>query len=245
MVDAEGPLFALGVLLVSLAYSAVGHGGASGYLALSTFSTMPPQVASTLALGMNLVVAGISFLAFRRARHFEARLAWPFLAGSVPLAFVGGSLRLPGKLHAYVLAATLLVAALWLIAGTRLEGRPPRPLKVPAAVGIGAAIGLVSGMVGVGGGIFLSPLVLLAGYADAKKTASLSALFILCNSAAGLAARPPASLEVFQTHGALLAIGAVGAVGGAALGAFWMPHLVLRRTLGVVLLVAVVKLVIR
>ena len=104
MLSPNEPLFIFGVALIALAYSSVAHGGASGYLALMAFSTVTTKDASALALSMNLVVAGISFLAFRRAKHFDARLAWPFLLGAAPFAFLGGSLKLPGHIHKGMLA---------------------------------------------------------------------------------------------------------------------------------------------
>ncbi|MCC7103198.1 MAG: sulfite exporter TauE/SafE family protein [Fimbriimonadaceae bacterium] len=245
MLNASEPFFWFAITLIAFAYSAVGHGGASGYLALMTFSNVGTKDSATLALSMNLVVAGVSFLAFHRARHFDWQLAWPFLLGSVPFAFLGGVLKVPGHIHQWVLAAALLYASFWLMFGMSKSGREARELDRRIAVGAGAGIGLLSGVVGVGGGIFLSPLMILARWADAKRAASVAALFILANSAAGLAARTPKNLSVVSDHWPLLVCGFIGAIAGGWIGANRIPNLALRRFLGVVLLAAVAKLIIR
>ncbi len=236
------PVLLTGLAIVSALYSSVGHGGATGYLALLTFSTLATKEASVLALATNLVVSSIAFFAFQRAKHFDWQLTWPFLAGSIPFAFIGGKMKLPGNAHEPILAVVLAGAALVLLlrpAAAQLETKSPSLLL---SIGIGAVIGLLSGIVGIGGGVFLSPIVLLAGFADAKKTASLAALFIFANSLSGLAARDPASLSPIGEHWELLAIGAIGALAGSFLGAFQIPNVGLRRLLGLVLIVAVVKI---
>ena len=245
MLNAHDPLFLIGVLAVALAYSAVGHGGASGYLALLAFSTMAPKDASTLALFLNIGVSIIAFALFERAKHFEWSLAWPFLVGSIPLAFVGGSLKLSDSVHKWVLAGVLLYAAVTLLVRAPKPAKDIHPPIVPMQIGVGAAIGLLSGMVGVGGGIFLSPILLLMGWANAKKTAAVSALFILLNSAAGLLARPPSSLAIVQDYLPMLIIACVGAAAGAWSGARKMPDNAMRRTLGIAMLVAVAKSLVR
>lgn len=236
------PILLIGLAIVSALYSSVGHGGATGYLALLTFSTLATKEASVLALGMNLVVSSIAFFAFQRAKHFDWQLTWPFLAGSIPFAFIGGKLKLPGNSHEPILAAVLVLAAIVLLfrpASSQTETKSP---NLMLSIGIGAGIGLLSGIVGIGGGVFLSPIVLLAGFADAKKTASLAALFIFANSLSGLAARDPSSLKLIGEHWELLAVGAIGALAGSYLGAFRIPNVGLRRLLGLVLLVAVAKI---
>lgn len=240
----DQPLFVAGIAVVALLYAAVGHGGASGYLALLAFTTMPHKESATLALCMNLVVAATSFIAFRRARHFDWAITWPFLAGSVPFAFLGGSLKVDGSIHKWILAGTLLIVAVILMIRMPAEREPQVPHR-GAMVGIGAGIGLLSGVVGVGGGIFLSPVLILAGWADAKRTAATSALFIFANSLAGLAARPGSVPEIVQANVPLLVAGLVGALGGAWLGSKLIPNPALRRLLGFVLLFAVFKLIAR
>ncbi len=235
-------LFVLGMLIVAVAYSCVGHGGASGYLALMAFSTVATKDASVLALALNIVVSSVAFLLFKRGKHFDWSLAWPFLVGSVPFAFLGGTLKLSDHVHQWILAAVLIYAAGVLLIGPSKEGQVGQAPSRAVRMATGSGIGLVSGMVGVGGGIFLSPLMLLLGWADAKRTAATSSLFILVNSIAGLAARPPSSLNMVSSHWPTIVAASIGALVGAWIGSQRMPNPVLRRALGVVLLAGVVKL---
>jgi hypothetical protein len=232
------------IFLVAAAYSSVGHGGASGYLAVLSFFGLAPAVMAPSALLLNLLVAGLSFTSYFRAGHFVFRLLWPFLLTSVPFALLGGLLGASQKAYTLLLAGTLIFAALRLILVTArgqeesFAKPPPLWMALPA----GAGIGLLSGIIGVGGGIFLSPLIILMGWADAKRTAAASAAFIWINSLAGLyghltrrAADGPSLLWLV---GAAFAGGLVG----SWLGAKRLPGLWVRRILGVVLLIAAVKL---
>lgn len=245
MLNPHDPIFMVGAMLVAVAYSAVGHGGASGYLALMALTTMGTKDASTLALAMNVAVSMIAFVLFQRAKHFRWKLAWPFLLGSVPLAFVGGSLHVSGSVHKWLLAIVLLYAAIVLILKAPKPAENQSEPNLWLQIGIGAGVGLLSGIVGVGGGIFLSPLILFFGWANAKQTAAVSSLFILLNSIAGLAARSSTAVGIVSEHYAVLAVAIVGAIAGSWVGANRMPDLGVRRLLGGVLLFAVVKLVLR
>ena len=240
-------LLLAGVAAVAFLYASVGHGGASGYLAvLALFGFAMAQMKSS-ALVLNLLIAAVSFWAFKKAKHFEWRLFWPFAVTSVPFSFIGGYLILPPKLYGLVLAPTLFFAA----ARLALLGPAPSPSPVngegkgpglPVALGAGAGIGLLSGMVGVGGGIFLSPLMLLMDWADAKRVAAVSALFIWVNSLAGLAGylAHGGTLPAFQGSLALAALS--GGVAGAHLGANRFDSPTLKKLLAVVLLMASWKL---
>lgn len=236
----------LGVLffLVALVYSSVGHGGASGYLAVMALYSFDPAVMPPTALSLNLLVAGTAWLNYWRARHFSWRLLAPFVVASIPAAFLGGLTRVPARLYSLLLGAVLIYAAVRL-ALHRAAPQEENLLRVPqarVAVPVGAGIGFLSGIVGVGGGIFLSPLMLLLRWADAKRTASSSAGFIFLNSAAGLfghlsRARP-------DWTSLLLLVGAAFAGGlvGSRLGSRRLPGVWLRRILAVVLLLAAYKL---
>ncbi|MBI4234562.1 MAG: sulfite exporter TauE/SafE family protein [Chloroflexi bacterium] len=232
------------VFLVASLYSSVGHGGASGYLAvLSLFAFTPREMASA-ALLLNILVAGTAFLAFWRAGHFSSRLTWPFLLASVPGAFLGGLARASPVVYAYLLAAVLVFAAVRLFVAPRAQEAPVE-IKAPSlAVGlpIGGGIGALSGVVGVGGGIFLSPLILLLRWADPKATAASSALFIVVNSVSGLLGRWVGGTIELGLLALLLLPAFAGGLLGSYLGARWFSGVVLRRLLGVALLAAAAKL---
>ncbi len=243
--DVQHFLLLCGFLFVAIAYSAVGHGGASGYLALLAFTAMPTKEASTLSLALNVIVSLIAFVMFSRAKHFDWRLAWPFILGSVPMSYLGGSLKLSDSLHEWILAIVLLYSGVTLILQKPPESchlvEPPISWRILA----GGAIGLVSGLVGVGGGIFLSPLILLLKWSEAKRTAAVTALFILVNSIAGLMARGSSIFTTIQNHSDSIMIACFGALLGAWFGSNRIPDSNLRKVLGVVLLFAVIRLLAR
>ncbi len=237
------PLVLLAVFAVALLYASVGHGGASGYLAVLALFGFAPQSMKASALVLNLLVAAVSFHHFRSAGHFKKSLFWPFAAASIPLAFVGGWIALPARVYAGLLAATLLFAAFRLIVFPSSEAaRPPRRPSLGASLGAGGAIGLLSGLVGVGGGIFLSPIMILLGWADAKETAAVSAAFIWVNSASGLIGQIRSQGLDAASLWPLAVAAAAGGWLGASTGARRVPAAALRRLLGLVLLVAVFKL---
>ena len=232
------------VFLVAAAYSSVGHGGASGYLAVLSFFGLAPAAMAPSALLLNLLVAGTSFTSYRRAGHFVFRLLWPFLLTSIPFAFLGGMVSVTPSLYGALLGAALLAAALrllWVTAPAAEESFVRAP-SLWVALPVGAGIGFLSGVIGVGGGIFLSPLILLLKWADAKRTAAASAAFIWINSLAGLYGH---LLRTEVDWAALLwLVGAAfaGGVLGSNLGAWRFQGVWLRRILGVVLILASLKL---
>jgi hypothetical protein len=185
----------------------------------------------------------MSLGAFVRAGHFSGRLTWPFIMTSVPAAFFGGLMRVPVKVYAVLLSGSLTVAAIRLAsdghpAGTMPAGAPPLRVALP----VGAGIGWLSGVVGVGGGIFLSPMLLLCRWADPKQTAASSACFILVNSVAGLSGRFAGGTMTYGTFWPFLASAFFGGLIGSQLGAHRFSGRTLRRVLSVVLIMASVKL---
>ena len=204
--------------VVATLYSTVGHAGASGYLAMMALVGLAPEVMRPTALMLNILVAAFTVYRFRQARYFSWAGLWPFLLGSVPFAALGGIQSLSRGTYYVAMGIVLLLAAgylLWRAFGSRpmMEERVVRVKKVPAAI-IGAVLGFLSGLIGVGGGIFLSPILLILGWAGAKTTAGISAPFILVNSAVALVA---GSLTVQKLPGELPWL-AVAALAGAFLG---------------------------
>ncbi|MEX2116713.1 MAG: sulfite exporter TauE/SafE family protein [Bacteroidota bacterium] len=238
-------LLAVLILIVAALYSSVGHGGASGYLAVMSFIILDSTLMSTTALILNILVAGIGTIQFSRAGHFSWKLAWPFILLSVPLAFVGGILKISALIYSLLLAGVLLFASYRLIRGSVAIGEEPSvPPSLSIALGAGGGIGLLSGIVGVGGGIFLSPIMILMKWATIKQTAAISAFFIVVNSIAGLAGRfVRGGLEVGTIWPFVLAAAAGGMI-GSYFGAGKFTSRVLRQILGIVLLIAALKLVI-
>jgi len=239
--DAHSLLLAAAFLIAALLYSSVGHAGASGYLAVMAFAGMPAPMMRPTALVLNLLVATIATFRFARAGLFSWRLFWPFAVGSIPLAFIGGAITLPGHWYRTLVGIILWMAAVRLALNWAMapRGLPPKPV----AVGCGAGIGLLAGLTGTGGGIFLSPLLLFMGWAETRQTGGVAAAFILVNSAAGLAGKP-SSLGHLPTQLPLWAAAAViGGLIGAELGSRRIGTPTFRRLLAAVLVVAGIKLI--
>ena len=235
------PMLAVAVLLVALLYSSVGHAGASGYLAVMSLFALAPAVIKPTALALNILVAAIGTWQFWRAGHFSWRLFWPFAVLAVPLAFVGGYVNLPTHAFKVLVGVVLLLSAVRFLLRPSSDEAAHEPAR-PLAISLGAGLGLLAGLTGTGGGIFLTPLLLLMRWARTKTAAAVSALFILVNSAAGLLGNL-ASTRQFPSFALVLAAAAV--VGGAA-GSYWgSRHLqptAIKRCLAVVLLIAGTKL---
>ena len=229
-------------LLAATLYSSVGHAGASAYLAAMAFLGLPTPVMRPTALVLNLLVASIAAIRFGRAGFFSWRLFWPFALGSIPFAFVGGGITLPGHWYRTLVGLVLWAAALrlWLdVRWRRTIHRPP----VVGAVLWGAAIGMLAGLTGTGGGIFLSPLLLFMGWAETRATGGVAAVFILANSAAGLAGNPGSLGNLPPQLPLWASTVVVGGIVGAEVGSRRIGTPMFRRLLGVVLLVAGAKLI--
>jgi len=239
------PQLALLVIAIAFLYSSVGFGGASGYLAAMSLFTIAPQVMSSTALILNLFVSGIAFVAYYRALHFKPRLVWPFLLTSVPAAFIGGFLDISANTYLTLLYLSLTYIAFRLLFFHRVnddEQNNLRPLSLVIALLCGAGIGLLSGMLGIGGGIFLSPLIVMAGWGTPKQAAASAAAFIFVNSFSGLVGRAlGANLELGLLGATLLPLGLTGAWAGSRLGAHHLSGAAVRRLLGLALFIAAAR----
>jgi len=229
------------ILLAAVLYSSVGHGGASGYIAVMALYGLPSGVMKPAALAMNICVTSVVFTRLYRAGHFNPRLFLPFAIGSIPLAYIGGAQKVGEPIYQIVVGVALLIAALRLFAepGDRPATGTPQP---GIALPVGAATGYLSGLTGVGGGIFLSPILLLLRWTDMRTNAAIAAAFIFVNSIAGLlgfatqSSPWPPGLPVF----ALVAL--VGGIVGSELAVRRLAPARLRKLLGVVLVIAGTKM---
>lgn len=238
----EALLLAALFFAAAVLYASVGHAGASAYVAAMALLGTTPDVMRPTALILNLFVASVVVVRFARAGHLPSRSLLPLVVGSIPSAFVGGSIDLPAEIYRPLVAAVLLVGA-WRLASTNVgPDAGDRGVPVVAGVASGAAIGILAGLTGTGGGIFLTPLLVLAGWAAPRDAAGLSGAFILANSASGLAGLAiggvtiPGALPVW-----IVAVVAGGLI-GSWLGAVRYSILGLRRVLAGVLVLGALKL---
>ncbi|MBM4013633.1 MAG: sulfite exporter TauE/SafE family protein [Planctomycetes bacterium] len=232
-------------LAIAALYSSVGHAGASGYLATMALLGVAPEQMKPTALLLNIVVATLGVWRFVRAGLFSWRLFWPFGLATVPMAFLGGRLAVSPALYKPLLGLVLLAAAarLLLVKGEQ-EIEQPRPPRVPLSLAVGGAIGLLSGITGTGGGIFLSPLALLRRWARIREISALSSVYILVTSIAGLLGHRVHSETLPRELPWFAAAVLVGGLLGSSLGVRRLDPLRLRQALGAVLVIAGGKLLI-
>lgn len=233
----------------ALLYAAVGHGGASGYIAVLSLAGMAPDSMRPLVLCMNVLVAATAGTLFKRHAQGHYALLMPLLVGSLPTAYYVGGLQLPGTIYRLALASILFLASyrMWRTCDTKVSvGNAgcrivwPQPLLL---VGIGMAIGGLAGLTGTGGGILLSPLLLTLRWTSPRSTAGISAPFVALNSLVTLLAYPYAAINnAITSHFGLIVIAAVGGLLGAGYGARLASIKILCRLLAVVLLLAASKL---
>lgn len=232
------------IFLVAAVYSSVGHGGASGYLAVLALFSLPVAQLSGTALLLNVLVSSLAFWSFHRNGHKLPAFAWLLVFASVPFSFLGGALMVTDNFYKLVLATALLLSAARLAFGFRASeiaalSTPPRIVLA----GVGSSIGFLSGIVGVGGGIFLSPIAIFFHWTTVKSAATLSALFILVNSLSGIAGRAVTHQLIIQPALGLIVAAFAGGLIGSHVGSKYLNGLVLRRVLSLVLLIAAIKLV--
>lgn len=230
------------LFVVALLYSSVGHGGASGYLALMGILGISQTVSKPVALVLNCIVSLIAFIQFYRQGHFNAKLFGWLILASIPLAFIGGRMQLNDVLYKQILGVLLAVTALRLLFEFKASTKEHN-YSIPLLLIIGASIGFLSGLIGIGGGILLSPLLLLLGWTNAKTTAGISALFIFVNSVSGLTAQLSKGLTISQGMFGMIIIAAVGGLFGSYWGAQYANNKLIKSLLAVALFIASLKLI--
>src|SRR5438105_6163754 len=230
------------VAVIAFLYSSVGHAGASGYIAVMALLGLAPNVIRPTALVLNILVASIGAFQFWRAGHFAWKLFWPFAVLSIPAAYLGGYLQPSASVLRILIGLVLLFSAVRLIF-RRSDPPDVVPPPNPTAIGVGAAIGFLSGLTGTGGGIFLTPLLLFCHWAHIRQAAAVSALFILVNSISGLAGYFAANNSVPSLGIILGGAAVVGGIVGSHLGSRRFPVRTISILLAIVLVVAGAKLI--
>lgn len=237
-------LAAIGV--IAFLYSSVGHGGATGYLAVMALLGVAPTLARPGALWMNCFVASVGFWRFYRAGHFDRRVFLPLAVASIPMAWLGSRLRLEGWIYDLLLGLALLTAG-WLLGWGKRDpaGKERRSPALPQALGVGSALGLLAGMTGIGGGVYLTPLLILLRWTSAKTAGGISALFIVVNSAAGLLGLGTGALIWEPVFLWAPVIGVTAAFAATWLSVQRWDGVTFRRVLAVVLWLAAFKSLVR
>lgn len=232
-------------LIIATLYSSVGHAGASGYLAVMALLSFAPETIKPTSLVLNIIVSSIAAVKFIRAGYFDKKIFLAFIITSVPLAFLGGYISISPKYFKLIAGIFLIISALLLVVKTYIKPIQTTTRQMPLTFGliIGSIIGLFSGLIGVGGGIFLSPIIILANWTTPRKASGIAALFILCNSLSGLAGHTTARFTL--DHNILYWIFAViiGGFAGTYLGTKRLNNKVIITCLFLVLLTAGLKFI--
>jgi len=244
MLNTENIYLFLAILpIVSFLYSSVGHGGASGYLALMALFSFAPETMKPTALLLNLFVAGISFYYYYKAGHFNKKLFVTFAIASIPLAYIGGTLEVDASIYKRILAVLLVFAILKMLNIFGNKSNNIKEVKLWQGLIIGGIIGFFSGLIGIGGGIILTPIILLLHWGNMKEAAAVSALFIWVNSAAGLVGQLNSGVIIEKESFLLVAIALIGGVLGGYYGSKKINNQSLRYILAFVLVIACFKLI--
>jgi uncharacterized membrane protein YfcA len=235
-------LFLLLLFIVAFLYASVGHGGASGYLALMALFSMSPAVMRPTALMLNLFVSLSAFILFYRGGHFKWKIFLPFALASIPSSFIGGMIEMDAAIYKKLLGILLLIPVARMLLTTNGDEQTKKTPDLRLSLLIGAVIGFLSGLIGIGGGIILSPVLLMMSWTTQKQTAAISALFIFVNSVAGLAGQFSQGISLQPDMLAYVGVAFVGGSAGAWMGAAKLDHKALKYLLSIVLIVASIKL---
>lgn len=234
--------FLLILPIIAFLYSSVGHGGASGYLALMAIFSFPTLQMKPIALVLNLFVAGIAFIQYFRNGFFNFKLFLSFALTSIPFSFLGGLIEVDAMVYKYILAVFLIFSILKMLNVYGFKVREPERVNFKMALIIGALIGFFSGLIGIGGGIILSPIILLLGWGKTKEAAGVSALFIWVNSLSGLFGQFQSGLSLPDGLVWLILLGLFGGILGSYFGSFKWSQKTVKFILTTVLISACLKL---
>ena len=235
-------LFLITLPIIAFLYAAVGHGGASGYLALMALFSFAPEVMKPTGLLLNLFVAAISFYHFWKEGHFNGKLFLAFAVGSIPLSFLGGTLEIDTRLYKIILGVLLLFAIAKMLNLFGKESGKIKKIKWGEGILVGGGIGFFSGLIGIGGGIILSPIIILMHWGKMKEAAAVSALFIWVNSASGMAGQIAKGVSIDANSWLFVILAVVGAYFGGLVGSKKMNNKALSNLLAFVLILAAIKL---
>jgi uncharacterized membrane protein YfcA len=233
---------ALCLFMGAVLYTSVGHGGASAYIAIMSLFGVPATSIKPTALSLNILVSSFTSVQFIRAKLYDLKLVMPLLIGAIPAAFLGGWIHLPSHIYKPIVGVILLISAYRFLTVTAQQERPPRPYNRYIAIGVGAIIGLLSGLTGTGGGIFLSPLILFAGWTTVKGASGTAAIFIFFNSLFGLLGNLSSVNQIPSVLPLYITFVLAGALIGTRFGIHYFAHTGVKRLLGAVLLIAGLKL---
>ena len=235
-------LFLLSLLAIAFLYSSVGHGGGTGYLALLALYGIAPELMKPTALTLNVFVSAIAFFSYYKGGYFKLKLIFPFLISSIPCAYLGALTNVNPSTYKIILAIFLLIAIGRMLLVTNAVTEKSVKMPVIPAVAIGALLGFFSGMIGIGGGIILSPVIILFHWANVKESAAASALFIFLNSLSGLTAIVSTGFKFDQHLLIWITAGIIGGIAGSYIGSFRLKPDKLKFVLASVLLLASIKL---
>jgi len=230
------------VFIAALLYASVGHGGASGYLALMAIFGMQADTMKSSALMLNLFVSLVAFIQFYKGGHFHFRSFLPFALASIPLSFVGGMIHIDSRIYKILLGIFLIFAVIRMLFFDDLKSNKNVSPSLQISLLIGGGIGLLSGLLGIGGGIILSPILILFYGMNQKQAAAISAIFIFVNSLAGLGGQLTKGVNIDHQIYLYVVIAFAGGALGSFLGASKLNHNALKYVLSIVLSIAVFKL---
>lgn len=232
-----GLVFSLAIL-----YASVGHGGASGYLALMALFSFSPEFMRPSALVLNIFVSSIALFSYYQNGHFKLKLLIPFVVTSIPVAFIGGAITADPKTYKIILSVFLVIAIIRMVFHPKNNTNEINSVNKYGAYVIGIFLGFFSGLIGIGGGIILSPIIILLKWGTVKQTAAVSAAFILVNSISGLLGQVSQGIQLAPEIGYMLLAAVFGGSIGSYMGSFKVSEKSLLYTLSVVLIFASVKL---